>query len=66
MVKLLLQNSATYINKMDLNECSPISTALFKVNNIALAEFITKAGADLNIFYEGYNDITIFFICIFV
>ncbi|VIO96254.1 Uncharacterized protein BM_BM3530 [Brugia malayi] len=53
IIELLLQKSAVDINKMDRKGCSPISSALFKIRNMALAELIAKAGTDLNILYKG-------------
>lgn len=53
MIELLLQKPTVDVNKMDRNGCSPITSALFKVRNMALAELIVKAGADLNVLYKG-------------
>ncbi|OZC12476.1 hypothetical protein X798_00107 [Onchocerca flexuosa] len=53
MIELFLQKTTVDVNKMDRKGCSPIASALFEVRNMALAELIVKAGADLNIVYEG-------------
>uniref|UniRef100_A0A915Q5C5 Uncharacterized protein n=1 Tax=Setaria digitata TaxID=48799 RepID=A0A915Q5C5_9BILA len=53
MVELLLQNRTTDVNKVDHKGRSPISSALFEIGNISLAELIVKSGADLDIPYKG-------------